>query len=304
MDVFLYSGDLRRGLDLRFIDFINQNKKSASLKLVLATTGGSPDAAYKIGRFIQAQYEDFTVYVPGICKSAGTLLAIGANTIAFSPYGELGPLDVQLAKQDSLAGLDSGLNISEAFVTLENRARMTFHNLVQEIITSSSGIVSFITASHSAAEIVSSLYGPIFGKIDPEEVGSRARAMRIGEDYGNRLNDRFGNLRADSLVTLSSTYSSHGFVIDMAEASVLFHRVRGANANERAIEERLGNTCRIPSENLQMENLTDDFGSEVSPDAEVNSPRQAEPANDPGTSEDEGKGTRSNGSDTERAGAA
>lgn len=303
MDVFLYSGDLRRGPDLKFIEFIAQHKNSDALTLVLTTAGGSPDAAYKIGRFIQARYDDFSVFVPGFCKSAGTLLAIAANSVVFSPYGELGPLDVQMAKQDSLAGLDSGLNISEAFLTLENRARTTFHNLVHEIIASSGGIVSFHTASHSAAEIVSSLYGPVFARIDPEEVGSRTRAMRIGEDYGNRLNERFGNLRDQSLVTLSSTYSSHGFVIDMAEASVLFHRVREADAREKAIEEHLGNRCRIASDQPLMEDLTANFGGEVNPDAESENTSEAvTPANGP--ERGEGKGARSNGSDTERAGAA
>ncbi len=33
-----------------------------------------------------------TLWVIGPCKSAGTLVAIGAHEIAFAPHGELGPL--------------------------------------------------------------------------------------------------------------------------------------------------------------------------------------------------------------------
>ena len=86
----------------------------------------------------------------------------------------------------------------------------------------------------------------IFARIDPEEVGSRARAMRIGEDYGQRLNEKFNNLKPDSLVMLSRTYSSHGFVIDMQEADLLFECVREANEIEKALVDKYGYVCRLP----------------------------------------------------------
>lgn len=259
MDVFLYNGDLSRGADLRFVEFVSKNKQHDELLLILVTPGGSPDAAYKIGRYIQSKYSAVKVYVPGFCKSAGTLLAIAASELIFSPYGELGPLDIQMSRTDNLTGLDSGLNISEAFLALEGRAMETFHRLVRDIIGSTGGIVSFHTASHSASEIVSSLYGPIFARIDPEEVGSRARAMRIGEDYGNRLNQKFANMKANSLTLLSQTYSSHGFVIDMQEAAALFERVREASVAEKALVDELGNICRIPGDRLEIVNLSDRY---------------------------------------------
>ncbi|MCF6199816.1 MAG: hypothetical protein L3J67_10565 [Hyphomicrobiaceae bacterium] len=183
-DWFIYNGAIERGRDLEFINLVCEKHASENCVLLLVTSGGDPDAAYKMGRYLQSKYETFSVLIPGFCKSAGTLLAIGANELIFTPYGELGPLDIQMAKSDQIAGMESGLNISEAFRALEERARQTYHRLTIEIINSSDGIVSFQTASHAAIEILSSLYGPIFSSIDPEEVGSRSRAMRIGEDYG------------------------------------------------------------------------------------------------------------------------
>ena len=70
--------------------------------------------------------------------------------------------------------------------------------------------------------------------------------MRIGEDYGQRLNDKFNNLKPDSLVMLSQTYSSHGFVIDMQEADLLFEHVREANEMEKALVDKCGYVCRLP----------------------------------------------------------
>lgn len=256
-DVFLYNGPLGRQDDLRFIEFVSAEKRHDDIMLVLVTPGGSPDAAYKIGRYLQKKYSGFSCLIPGLCKSAGTLLAVGANELVFSPYGELGPLDVQLTKSDDLFGQDSGLNISEAFRTVEGRAKNTFHELIGEIITGSGGVVSFQTASHCASEIVGALYGPIFERIDPEEVGSRARAMRIGEDYGVRLNEKFKNLKQGALAQLSQSYSSHGFVIDNDEACALFERVRMADEIEKSVVQTLGGKARFPGHSLHMENLTD-----------------------------------------------
>ena len=258
-DVFLYNGPIERKEDLRFIEFISEQKSCEKLVLILVTPGGSPDAAYKIAKYIQSSYLDFHCFIPGLCKSAGTLLAIGATELIFSPYGELGPLDIQLTKSDNIFGQESGLNISEAFRTVEGRAKQTFHNLVMEIIGGSGGVVSFQTASHCASEIVASLYGPIFGKIDAEEVGSRARAMRIGEDYGVRLNEKFKNLRYGALSQLSQSYSSHNFVIDCEEAMALFERVRMAEQVEKAVVQALGDKARFPEMNVHMENVTDLF---------------------------------------------
>lgn len=256
MDCFLYSGDIRRGNDLSFIEFVAREKVSDDVMLILCSPGGDPDAAYKMGRYLQSKYDSFKLFVPGFCKSAGTLLAIAAEEIIFSPYGELGPLDIQMAKIDNLAGLESGLNISEAFLTLEKRAKDTFHDLVVEITGNSGGIISFQTASHSASEIVASLFGPIFARIDPEEVGSRARAMRIGEDYGVRLDQKFRNLKPHALTMLSQSYTSHGFVIDMVEAKELFNSVRESSEIEKTLTDKLGNRCRMPGRNLVIENVT------------------------------------------------
>lgn len=308
MDYFIFNGDINRGIDLDFMDFISSHMEEDEVMLLLVTRGGSPDAAYKMGRYLQSRYDSVSVLVPGFCKSAGTLLAISANELVFSPYGELGPLDVQLAKTDNLQGFDSGLNISEAFMALEKRAKETFHDLIMEIIGNSDGIVSFQTASHSASEIVSSLYGPIFGRIDPEEVGSRARAMRIGEDYGKRLNGRFANLKPGALDFLSQTYSSHGFVIDMQEAAALFERTREVNDIEKKLVDKLGKVARVPQDRIYMDNLKPIVAEIVGSGSDSVDEETADGASGKGVASEEGSAEASgiaiNGSDPAGASAA
>ncbi len=264
MDVFLYNGNIERHTDLRFLEFVSNEQKSEELLLVLVTQGGSADAAYKMGRYIQARYKNISVLVSGLCKSAGTLLAIAAHEIIFSPYGELGPLDVQIVKPDDIRGFGSGLNTSEAFMALETRTQDMFHSLVSDIVNRSNGIISFPTASISAASILSSLYGPIFSKIDPEEVGARSRAMRMGVAYGLRLGSHSENLKGDALVILAHTYPDHGFVIDSAEAMVLFNNVREATDTEIQFIEKIGINARMPGAEQIVQNLTTQYHNMVS----------------------------------------
>ena len=248
-DTFLYNGDIVRRYDLEFIKLVDRSLTCDSCTVVLVTNGGDADAAYKIGRYLQDRYNSCTILISGMCKSAGTLVAIAASELAFAPFGELGPLDVQLEKEDNLGKLHSGLNISEAFNALEGRAKDTYHKLIVEIFRASGGIVSIQTALHAASEMISSMYGPIFGRIDPEEVGFRSRAMRIGEDYAKRLNNKWHNLKSSQSNVehiISSAYPSHSFVIDFDEASLLFDKVRLVNDEEKKLVEHLGLEARFP----------------------------------------------------------
>lgn len=257
-DFFLYNGPLERGADLEFIELVGhaqQRSNADKCALLLVTPGGNPDAAFKIGRYLQERYSHLSVIVPGLCKSAGTLLAISAHELVYTPYGELGPLDVQMSKEDKLLGLESGLNTGEAFRALEQRATDTFHKIWQDLLSMSNGVVSFQTASACATQMVGALFGPIFARIDAEEVGSRSRAMRIGEDYGIRLSLGGNNVKEKTLERLARSYPSHSFVIDFLEAQALFHRVRMANEEEAQLIASLGLQARHPGNHIDFREL-------------------------------------------------
>lgn len=256
-DYFLYSGDIPFVDYPEFIDFVEREKKSTNVGLVLSTNGGYAKATYKMGRCLQSRYEDVKIFIPGMCKSAGTILAIAANELIFSPSGELGPVDVQMEKKDSIAEYESGLEMNETFKYLESRSREVFHGLVKEINQNSEGKISFQVSSSLAREIASSIFNPIFSQIDPDMIGKRARAMKIAEEYGIRLDRRFENLRNAryALDFLTWGCPSHDFVIDMNEASLLFKNVRETS---RA-EENLVRQFRDPSDEIRMEVLTEEF---------------------------------------------
>jgi Serine dehydrogenase proteinase len=239
-DVYVYNGSLMRGRDFSCIEAIAAHRSRESVFLVLTTHGGDPDAAYKIARYLQESYRHITVLVGGFCKSAGTLIAIGAHQLVFMPAGELGPLDVQLTKTDKFEQMQSGLVISESLITLEERVKESFYKMIRELIDDNQGLISFAAATKVSSDVIIGLYAPIMARIDPEEVGARSRAMRIASDYGRRLSEVSKNVKKDTLKLLTETYSSHSFVIDKGEAERLFTNVRWANEKEAALATALG----------------------------------------------------------------
>lgn len=69
---------------------------SDTCAIFLTTYGGSADVAYRVMRLFQRRYSRVKVAVFGQCKSAGTIMAIGADELYMYETAELGPLDVQV----------------------------------------------------------------------------------------------------------------------------------------------------------------------------------------------------------------
>jgi len=238
-DIYFYNGNIQRGDDLEFIQLVHKNRQRKNASLILVTMGGDPDAAYKMARYIQNNYEQFTLIVPGMCKSAGTLIAVGAHCVAFAAYGELGPIDIQTYKIDNLAERQSGLTITESLEHLSRTAIITHGRVFGAIMDDTQAIISFKTAAEASAQLVTGLFAPIFSQIDPMEVGEKSRSMRIASDYGRRLNAQSKNLQSGALENLTQTYPSHSFVIDLQEAQGLFENVRKLSEKEQQLVEAL-----------------------------------------------------------------
>ncbi len=67
--------------------------KPKKIDLVLYTRGGLVETPWKIVTKIRQFCKQFTVIIPYRAHSAGTMIAIGADTILMSPMSELGPID-------------------------------------------------------------------------------------------------------------------------------------------------------------------------------------------------------------------
>jgi len=234
-DIFLISGEINRTTAEKLIEFQKNAEHRKNTVLILTTPGGDPDAAYKISRHLQNFYEKFTLFVFGYCKSAGTLLALGANEIVMSEHGELGPLDVQIRKDDDLFWQSSGLDIFTALHIVSGQSFFAFEDHFLKILNRSGGTISTKTSANIAALMAYNLMTPIMAQIDPMKLGEVQRAINIAFEYGKRLGKEV-QISEDCVYNLIYNYPSHGFVIDFSEAQTLFPNVRWRSQNEYDFE--------------------------------------------------------------------
>lgn len=222
-DMIVYSGQINRaGYDQICLQLDEQKQKSRQALLVLTTPGGDPHAGFRIARALQHEFEEFHALIPWVCKSAGTLICIGATKLYLCDQSELGPLDVQIKKSDELVGRNSGLDILQAVNYLQNQAMNAFRTYVDQLTYEG---LSTRAASDMASKLTTGLFSPIFGQIDPMRLAEMQRATDIAFAYGQRLNEKSRNLRSGGLEKLVVSYPSHGFVIDRKEARSIFIQV-------------------------------------------------------------------------------
>ena len=201
---------------------------------------------------------EITVVVDSMCKSAGTLIAVGSHTIVMTDRGELGPLDVQIGQQDELYGLQSGLVTVQALETLQEQSFSYFETGFLKLTSRSGGRITTRTAAELASSLAGTLFGQLYAQLDPMRLGENYRQMLVSREYATRL-ARTANVTEwiDRLIT---SYPSHGFVIDRAEAMNLFPDVREPSAVETALAGQLVSVTNSGLWNLEptVEHLTGD----------------------------------------------
>ncbi len=88
---------------LAFVDMLHNVRVGDPIDLMLHTPGGDVDAAEKLITLVRGavgEEGNLRVIVPDYAKSAGTLMALGANQIVMSASSELGPIDPQISSKD------------------------------------------------------------------------------------------------------------------------------------------------------------------------------------------------------------
>lgn len=104
-----------------FVDLLHNIPANTPIDLLLHTPGGDVDAAEKMIKLVRKRVGDdecLRVIIPDFAKSAGTMMALGANHIVMSDSSELGPIDPQVSLQDTSGQTinHSVLNYLRAFV--------------------------------------------------------------------------------------------------------------------------------------------------------------------------------------------
>jgi hypothetical protein len=231
-EILIYSGELVRPGDGDLSLGRNDRPRPPNCMLTLRTMGGSADAAYRLVRTLGRQYRRLIVYIDDSCKGAGMLLALAADELVISDFGELGPLDLVSQHAIMPGHRESGLAPLQGLQALRAEAQTTFELYLTRFRSRRSlGMTSRSALEHASALSIG-LMGPVFSHIDPLQIAEVDRAVKTATLYAQRLGGN--HLKEGAFDHLLTSYPSYDFVIDREEAHDLFRTVRAPDPEEGA----------------------------------------------------------------------
>ncbi len=188
---------------LGFVDLLHNVEAGKDLDLLLHTGGGDIDAAEKLISMVRTRVglSELRIIVPDFAKSAGTLMAMGADRILMSDSSELGPIDPQITLKDEHG----------------NFIRHSVQNYLD-------AYESYVKALKTNPNDVSAQI--MLGKLDPatvklfESVRDRARTLAENQLKLGMFRNSTGNftkVASDLLDTKS--WQSHGQMISHLDAA-------------------------------------------------------------------------------------
>ncbi|HEV2603440.1 MAG TPA: hypothetical protein VGU24_07265 [Microvirga sp.] len=184
---------------LGFVDMLHNIMPGDPIDLLLHTPGGDIDAAEKLIMLVRSaagEEGQLRVIVPDYAKSAGTLMALGANAIVMSDSSELGPIDPQVSTKDG-----NGSDVVYSVLTYLN----AYEAATKALRDAPDDLANRLT----------------FEKFDPTIVRKfqsvRDRARSFAENLLKRRGKNFSKI-ASELMDINK-YQSHGQMIGWEAAS-------------------------------------------------------------------------------------
>ena len=96
---------LEKGIDVEvadvFLEHLDCIRKVNKISLILYTCGGDPLAAWNVINLFREFCNELEIIVPNKCRSAGTLMTLGASKIIMTKQATLGPIDPSIRRQMS-----------------------------------------------------------------------------------------------------------------------------------------------------------------------------------------------------------
>ena len=194
---------------------------SETLVMVVGTLGGSPMHAYRTMIFLRSIYKKIVFVVFDEAMSAGTLMALGSDSIYLEDGACLGPLDLQISHptDDSIISTLDVRDTASATVQQASVVMLQLYNKNRE-----DGLQKSI-AIDAAIRMASDLYRPIMDKIDPFHLHESYRNAELSASYGANLllkgmiKNRFEAVQIST--HLANNYFDHGYAIIKEEAKNL-----------------------------------------------------------------------------------
>lgn len=207
-----------------------------TISLILDSTGGPLDSAFRTILFLSRYARTLNIYVPRRAKSASTLIAVGANNIFMSPFGELGPLDTQIRDPRNPTDYISALDCYQSVDYVREFGFSTLSQALRELGAVTQGRLNLTDSVNAATQFAIGSITPMLSQTKSLDFGAWGRSLKMGEKYAQILISRAGQVEQAKAQRIASRlvygYTHHLFPIDITEA-----RDMGLNPQEMSEEE-------------------------------------------------------------------
>jgi len=207
-----------------------------TINVILDSTGGPLDSAFRTVLYLSRYAESLNIYVPRKAKSASTLIAVGANQLFMSPFGELGPLDTQIRDPRNPTDYISALDCYQSVDYVREFGFSTLSQALKQLAAVTQGKLLLTDSLNAAAQFAIGSITPMLSQTRSLDFGAWGRSLKMGEKYAQILISRaaqIDQLKAEKIASrLVYGYTHHLFPIDITEA-----RDMGLKPDEMSEEE-------------------------------------------------------------------
>src|SRR6266705_3559889 len=193
-----------------------------TINVILDSPGGALDSAFRTVLFLSRYAENLNVYVPRKAKSASTLIAVGANAIFMSPFGELGPLDTQIRDPRNPTDYISALDCYQSVDYVREFGFSTLSQALKQLAAVTQGKLLLTDSLDAAAKFAIGSITPMLSQTRSLDFGAWGRSLKMGERYAQILISRGGQVEQAKSERIASRlvygYTHHFFPIDITEA--------------------------------------------------------------------------------------
>jgi Serine dehydrogenase proteinase len=207
-----------------------------TINVILDSTGGSLDTAFRTALYLSRYAETLNIYVPRKAKSASTLIAVAGNSLIMSPFGELGPLDTQIRDPRNPMDYISALDCYQSVDYVREFGFSTLAQALKQLAAVTQGKLLLTDSLDAAAKFAIGSITPMLSQTRSLDFGAWGRSLKMGERYAQILISRASEMdqgRAQKIASrLVYGYTHHFFPIDITEA-----RDMGLSPQEMSEEE-------------------------------------------------------------------
>ena len=191
------------------LEHLDKYGKVNKISLIIYTCGGDTLAAYNIINLIREFCNELEIIVPNKCRSAGTLMTLGANSILMTKQATLGPIDPSIIRP--MSPIIPGTNPPQKLSLSVESVKGYFSLLKEEF-----GATSDSSLSAAYTKLAEQIHPLVLGDVYRTQKQIQMLAQKMLEiSYSNKK-------QIKKIVSfLCSDSGSHDYTINRTEAKAL-----------------------------------------------------------------------------------